>query len=107
MNPFQKRTAIRIAAVSVVLASIASSVSWYLARERAEEGIVALATEESRHLIDHYNATDLAGADAIERATLSAQSIIGGLFDCEYRGKVDAKGKGQIDMYFVKGERQV
>jgi class 3 adenylate cyclase len=24
-------------------------------------------------------------------------------FDCEYRGKVDAKGKGQIDMYFVKG----
>jgi class 3 adenylate cyclase len=23
-------------------------------------------------------------------------------FDCEYRGKVDAKGKGQIDMYFVK-----
>lgn len=24
-------------------------------------------------------------------------------FDCEYRGKVDAKGKGLIDMYFVKG----
>lgn len=23
-------------------------------------------------------------------------------FDCEYRGKVDAKNKGQIDMYFVK-----
>ncbi len=27
-------------------------------------------------------------------------------FDCEYRGKVDAKGKGQIDMYFVKGSPQ-
>jgi class 3 adenylate cyclase len=24
-------------------------------------------------------------------------------FDCEYRGKVDTKGKGGIDMYFVKG----
>jgi class 3 adenylate cyclase len=25
-------------------------------------------------------------------------------FDCEYRGKVEAKNKGQIDMYFVKRE---
>jgi ligand-binding sensor domain-containing protein/class 3 adenylate cyclase len=24
-------------------------------------------------------------------------------FDCEYRGKVDTKGKGGIDMYFVRG----
>ncbi len=24
-------------------------------------------------------------------------------FDCEYRGKIKAKGKGNIDMYFVKG----
>lgn len=27
-------------------------------------------------------------------------------FDCEFRGKVEAKHKGQIDMYFVKGLRQ-
>ncbi|GAB2857766.1 hypothetical protein GCM10027277_27750 [Pseudoduganella ginsengisoli] len=26
-------------------------------------------------------------------------------FDCEYRGKVAAKGKGEIDMYFVRGAR--
>ena len=26
-------------------------------------------------------------------------------FTCEYRGKVDAKGKGEIDMYFVLGEK--
>ncbi len=26
-------------------------------------------------------------------------------FECEYRGKVDAKGKGAIDMYFVIGTR--
>jgi class 3 adenylate cyclase len=22
-------------------------------------------------------------------------------FECEYRGRVDAKGKGEVDMYFV------
>jgi len=27
-------------------------------------------------------------------------------FDCEYRGKIDTKGKGGIDMYFVKGVNQ-
>lgn len=26
-------------------------------------------------------------------------------FSCEYRGKVSAKGKGEVDMYFVVGER--
>lgn len=26
-----------------------------------------------------------------------------GEFQCEYRGKVGAKGKGEIDMYFVAG----
>lgn len=26
-------------------------------------------------------------------------------YDCEYRGKVDAKGKGKIDMYFIKGRK--
>ena len=25
-------------------------------------------------------------------------------FDSDYRGKLDAKGKGQIDMYFVTGK---
>ncbi len=27
-------------------------------------------------------------------------------FHCEYRGKVDAKGKGKIDMYFVRGIKE-
>ncbi|NJO00997.1 MAG: hypothetical protein HC880_04250 [Bacteroidia bacterium] len=26
-------------------------------------------------------------------------------FDCEYRGKIVAKGKGEVDMYFVNGIR--
>lgn len=27
------------------------------------------------------------------------------IFDCEFRGKIQAKHKGEIDMYFVKGFR--
>ena len=27
--------------------------------------------------------------------------------ECEYRGKLAAKGKGEIDMYFVLRERQI
>jgi len=26
-------------------------------------------------------------------------------FDCEYRGKVHAKNKGEVDMYFVSAEK--
>ncbi|MEO5693914.1 MAG: adenylate/guanylate cyclase domain-containing protein [Usitatibacter sp.] len=81
MNPFRKRAAIRIAAVSILLASIASPISWFIARERAEEAIIALATEESRGLVNHLNATDLTSGDASQRATLAARSISGGLFD--------------------------
>lgn len=81
MNPFQKRTAIRIAAVSVILASIASPASWFVARERAEESIVSLAIEESGRLLHHYNAINLTGPDAAVHATIAAKTISGGLFD--------------------------
>lgn len=81
MNPFHKHTAIRIAAVSVVLASVASPAAWYVARERSVESVIALATEESGRLIDHHHATDLSGPQAVENATFAAKSIAGGLFD--------------------------
>ncbi|MCB1177733.1 MAG: adenylate/guanylate cyclase domain-containing protein, partial [Leptospiraceae bacterium] len=29
--------------------------------------------------------------------------LIKGLFDCEYRGKIKAKNKGKVDMYYVNG----
>ena len=81
MNTFQKRTAIRIAAVSLVLAFLASPVAWYVARERAEESIVALAIEESGRLLQHYDAINLTGPTATEHAVLAAKTISGGLFD--------------------------
>lgn len=81
MNSFQKRTAIRIAAVSVLLASIASPASWYVAREAEEEGIVSLAIEESGRLLRHHDAIDLTGPDAADHAARAAATIAGGLFD--------------------------
>jgi HD-GYP domain-containing protein (c-di-GMP phosphodiesterase class II) len=81
MNAFQKRTAIRIGAVSVLLASIASPASWYVAREAEEEGIVSLAIEESGRLLRHHQAIDLTGPAAAEHAANAAKTISGGLFD--------------------------
>ncbi|MFA6312174.1 MAG: HD domain-containing phosphohydrolase [Sterolibacterium sp.] len=81
MNPFQKRTAIRISAVSLLLASIASPVAWYVARESAEESIVSLATEESGRLLHHYDSINFSGPDAAAHATLAAKTIAGGMFD--------------------------
>jgi HD-GYP domain-containing protein (c-di-GMP phosphodiesterase class II) len=81
MNPFQKRTAIRIAAVSIALASIASPVSWYVARESAEESIVSFAMEESGRLLHRYDAVELDGPGADARAVEAAKSLSGGLFD--------------------------
>lgn len=81
MNPFQKKTAIRIAGVSVILASLASPISWFVARESAENGIVSLAIEESGRLAQHYDAINLTGPEAKEHAVMAAKTISGGLFD--------------------------
>ena len=39
-----------------------------------------------------------AGKINISQATYE---LISGEFACEHRGKIDAKGKGEIDMFFV------
>ena len=81
MNPFQRRAALRIAAVSIVLASVASPVAWFVSRENAEKSIVSLATEESGRLLHHYNAINLNGPDAATQASIAASIISGGMFD--------------------------
>lgn len=81
MNSFNRRTAWRIAAVSIVLAALASPVAWFVAQERAEESTVSLAIEESQRLLRHFNAITLAGADAEQHAVEAANTITGGLFD--------------------------
>jgi len=36
----------------------------------------------------------------------STHELIKEHFECNYRGKIAAKGKGEIDMYFVEGEKK-
>jgi class 3 adenylate cyclase len=36
----------------------------------------------------------------------STYELVKDYFDCTYRGKFDAKGKGEVDMYFVNGIRK-
>ena len=53
-------------------------------------------------------ASRMESSGEIGRVNISAYTydLIRSDFTCEYRGKVDAKGKGQIDMYFVTSLKQ-
>ena len=81
MNAFNKRTAWRIGAVSLLLAFLASPVVWVVARENAEESTVSLAIEESKRLLGRSGAIALSGPDAAMRAHSAAKTLAGGLFD--------------------------
>jgi len=102
MNIFQKRTAIQIASVSILLASFASPVAWFVERERSEEGIVSLAIEESGRLLHHYDAIDMSGPNAVEHATIAAKTISGGMFDIAEI--YDAKGEKLAESLTNEGE---
>ncbi len=81
MNPFNRRAGFRIAAVSVLLAGVASSLAWVVAHETAEANTVSMAVEESQRLSRQFDVTALSGPHAGERAQRAADAIVGGLFD--------------------------
>ena len=81
MSNFDRRTAIRIALVSVAMAFLAGPIAWFLALERAEESVVALANEESGRLLHRFDSINLSGPQAEEHAQAAAYAISGGLFD--------------------------
>lgn len=82
MSSFQKKTAQRIALVSITLACIASPLAWYIERENAEESTVALAMEESQRLLEQHASVFSAEAiDAPSSPEAAARAITGGLFD--------------------------
>jgi HD-GYP domain-containing protein (c-di-GMP phosphodiesterase class II) len=102
MDPFQKRTALRIALVSAVLASLASPIAWLVAREAAEESVVAIATEESGRLLHHFDSIELGGPDAAKHAEQAAHAIAGGLFDIAEI--YDAQGRKLAESMTAEGE---
>ncbi|MBT3066572.1 HD-GYP domain-containing protein [Rhodoferax sp. U11-2br] len=77
MNSFQKRTAIQIASVSILLASLASPLAWFVERKNSEESLVAL----SIGLLHQYHAVELSGPSATKHAAVAAKAISGGMFD--------------------------
>ena len=81
MNPFNRRTAVRIAAVSTLLAALASPIAWFVAQENAEENTVSLAMEESRRLLVFFDALALDDSVAKAHAVEAVRTIVGGLFD--------------------------
>ena len=81
MNSFKKRTAVRVAAISIVLAAVAGPIAWLVAQEHAEEATVSLAIEETRRLLSRFDAVELGQPDAKEHAIQAAEIISGGMFD--------------------------
>ena len=53
-------------------------------------------------------ASRLESSGEVGKVNISAYTfdLIGDAFDCSYRGKVSAKGKGEIDMYFVRKDSE-
>jgi len=81
MISFKRKVALEIAAVSVILASVASPLAWYVSREKAEESIVSFAMEESHRVLEHHEAILLDGPDAKVHAEAAARTLSGGLFE--------------------------
>lgn len=52
-------------------------------------------------------ASRMESGGAADRINISGEtfSLVKDFFECEYRGKIDAKGKGALDMYFLNGIR--
>jgi HD-GYP domain-containing protein (c-di-GMP phosphodiesterase class II) len=103
MNKFQKRTATQITLVSILLASIASPLAWFVSKEHEEESIVALASEESGKLLKFYHAVDLSTPAAHENAKAAAKTLVGGLFDISEI--YDQNGKKVAEELTADGER--
>jgi hypothetical protein len=46
-----------------------------------------------------------AGAPGRVNVSRATYELVKHVFECEYRGRVEAKGKGEVEMFFVNGER--
>ncbi len=88
--------------------NVASAFKWSLRVGIHSGPVVAGVVGRRKYAFDVWGdtvniASRLEGAGAVGRVNVSAYTcdLIRDSFECEYRGKIDVKGKGQIDMYFV------
>jgi HD-GYP domain-containing protein (c-di-GMP phosphodiesterase class II) len=103
VTSFRKKAALRIALVSLLLAAVASPLSWFVELEATEKGTVALAMEESGRLLHHHDAISLSGPRAAEHAAAAANTIAGGLFDIAEI--YDRNGRKLAEAMTVEGEQ--
>ena len=54
----------------------------------------------------HLFVVTIEGTDNSSNLSAATYELVKEFFDCEFRGKVAAKHKGEIDIYFVKGIRR-
>lgn len=80
MNSFTRKVALGMGTVSVLLACLAGTAAWLIARENAEDTFVTQAVEESRRLLQQETFRPQ-GPQATIRAQAAAQALSGGLFD--------------------------
>lgn len=81
MKTFQRKTAGRIAAVTLLMAACASPLAWLVSRENAEQEVVAFAQEESQRVLMVQGRLQLDGPTALVQAEKAAQLLTGGLFE--------------------------
>ncbi len=77
---FHRKIALGIGAVSLLLAALSAPVAWWVARENAEETVVAMAVEDARRLLLN-EAFRPEGVDAQGHAQEAVRVLVGGLFD--------------------------
>jgi HD-GYP domain-containing protein (c-di-GMP phosphodiesterase class II) len=80
MIPFNRKAALIIGTVSVVLACLAGLAAWLISRENAEDTLVSIAVEESSRLLRDESFRP-EGPQATLHAQAAARALIGGMFD--------------------------
>lgn len=81
MNSIQHKAAVRIAAVTLTMAALASPLAWYVSRENSEDEMVAFSQEEARRVLQHQQLWQIGDPQAHAQAQNAAQQLTGGLFD--------------------------
>lgn len=89
-----------------------SAIKWGLRVGVHSGAVVAGIVGRNKYAYDVWGdtvniASRLESAGEVNKVNVSAYTseLVREFFECEYRGKLAAKGKGEIDMYFVVRER--